>query len=89
MQPITCEDGSIRYLDAKLEMGLTVSEHFDDQLDFFDDRITNENVLEAQVDLARVHQFGPLDGGSSSSSNGGTILATADPSTPRSFRPIY
>ena len=57
-------------------------EEVDDQLGLVDDRITNENVLEARVDLARVHQFGPFDDGSSSSSNGGTILAT-DPWTPR------
>ena len=64
-------------------------EEVDYQLGLADDRVTNENVLEARVDHARVHQFGPLDGGSSGGCNGGTILATADPSTPRSFRPIY
>ena len=40
-------------------------EEVDDPLGLVDDRVTNKNVLEAQVDLARVHQFGPLDGGGS------------------------
>ena len=83
MQPITFKDGSFRNLGAKLEMVFLFLEEVDDQLGLVDDRITNENVLEARVDLARVHQFGPLDDGSSSGSNGGTILATADPWTPR------
>ena len=82
MQPITFKDGSFRNFGAKLEMVFLFLEEVDDQLGLVDDRITNENVLEARVDLARVHQFGPFDDGSSSSSNGGTILAT-DPWTPR------
>ena len=53
-------------------------EEVDYQLGLADDRVTNENVLEARV--ARVHQFGPLDGGGS---NGWTFLATADPWTQR------
>ena len=40
-------------------------EEVDYQLGLADDRVTNENVLEARVDHARVHQFGPLDGGGS------------------------
>ena len=78
MHPITFKDGSFRNLGAKLEMVFLFPEEVDDQLGLVDDRITNENVLEARVDLARVHQFGPLDDGSSS----GTFLAT-DPWTPR------